>query len=231
MANNTRIFIDNEQNYYENVCAAIRLEAISNIRTKGHFTFVISGGKSPKYIFNILSTNKFSDIDWSRVSFFWVDERVNSINSTENNFKLADDFLFSKLNQKVKIFKINVDTDINTSLINYEKLIFYNIKDRCNGLPSFDLVLLGMGEDGHIASIFPEVPSNLSDKYVFSSGLIHNGFVRISLGFPLINNAKRILLLVNNKSKRIIFYNNNLMLPVHKINLNKTTVFIHEKGD
>ena len=231
MVYNNRIFIANEQNYYENICAFIRFEALSHINTKGYFTFVISGGKSPKYIFSILSSNKFTDIDWSKVCFYWVDERVIPPISIENNYKLAHEYLFSKLNQKTNFFKINVDSDINSSIINYETLIDNNVKDRYNGLPSFDLLLLGMGEDGHIASIFPDTPSFLSDKLVFSSGMIHSGFIRISLGFPLINNTKKIILLVNNRIKKNILYNYHLLLPVHKINLFRTTIFIHEKRD
>jgi 6-phosphogluconolactonase len=223
------INIESEEVYYEKICAVIINEAIANIKSKGNFTFAISGGKSPKYIFNKLTTNRFVGIDWSKVSFFWVDERVVSSNSDENNYELANEYLFSKLTTNPKIFKINVDTEINSSILLYEKIIFENVHDRTNGLPSFDLVLLGMGEDGHIASIFSNLPSYLTNRYVFTSGLMHNGFFRISLGFPLINNSKRILLLVNNKAKLEIFYKNEQVLPVHKINLSITTIFIHEK--
>jgi 6-phosphogluconolactonase len=220
---------DSLNDYYNEICALIVREAISNIKSKNNFTFLISGGKSPKIIFNILASSQPNGIDWSKVSFFWVDERVADISSNENNYQVAQEILFSKLKPGPKVFKIDVETEINSSVYLYEKTIFDKVEDMANGLPSFDLALLGMGEDGHIASIFSNVPSFLTSRFVFTTGTRHNGFFRISLGFPLINNSKRILLLVNNKAKSDIFYKRELDLPVHKVNLSKATIFLYEK--
>ena len=113
------------------------------------FSFVLTGGKSPIHLYKKLSK---AEIDWSNVDFFWGDERFVSKKSIYSNYNLAKKYFLKniKINKK-QVFSVNTEKNYNKSCKDYKKKIikYFNYKKI-----SFDLILLGMGEDGHIASIF-----------------------------------------------------------------------------
>ena len=88
----------------------------------------------------------------------------------------------------------------------------------------FDIAILGMGEDGHVASIFPPVTEKHKTAKVFSTNKEHNLFYRVSLGLPTINNIKIKLLLVNNRKKHDVFFKSKTKLPVHLIKWDKVLI-------
>jgi len=162
-------------------------------------TFVLTGGTSPINLYKELSKIK---IDWSNVDFFFSDERYVSNKSKNSNYNLAYNLLFKKIKIKKKnIFLIDTNFEnINESAKNYEKVVkkyFYQKKIK------FDLCLLGMGIDGHIASIFPK-SAELQQKFIVKP-VYRNDFNRITLGLNIINNSKRIILWLNNKNKTSVF--------------------------
>ena len=136
------------------------------------------------------------------VDFFLVDERLVNLGSKNSNYKLINDIFLKQINIKKKnIYNINTSKkNIYISTNDYEKKIRKYFK---NKKVIFDLVILGMGNDGHIASIFPNKINFKTDKIVGNTS--RNDFERITLNLNTINKSKNIYLWLNNKKKSNIF--------------------------
>ena len=184
-------------------------------------SFVLTGGKSPIKLYRSLSKSK---TNWENVDFFWGDERYVSKNSQHSNYKLAKKNILDNLKiDKKQLFSVNtVKPNLISSSKDYEKKIkkyFFRKKLK------FDIILLGLGEDGHIASIFPgEIDKN---NINVTKSVIRDDFERISLTLKTINNAKKIFLWLPTKKISRIFYDsfNNKKKPVSYINKRKIFVF------
>ena len=125
------------------------------IASQGKFSAAISGGSTPRKLYSLLGSAEYRPhVDWQRVHFFWVDERCVPKEHEESNFKTAFDMLLSKVPiPDENTHRIKGEEDPDQAARDYEKEVgkFFGM----SGLPMFDLVILGMGEDGHTASLFP----------------------------------------------------------------------------
>ncbi len=190
-------------------------------KTKKRFSLVLCGGKSPINLYQHLVRFK---INWNIVDFFLVDERLVNLGSKNSNYKLINDIFLKQINIKKKnIYNINTSKkNIYISTNDYEKKIRKYFK---NKKVIFDLVILGMGNDGHIASIFPNKINFKTDKIVGNTS--RNDFERITLNLNTINKSKNIYLWLNNKKKSNIFkkLKKEKLIPVNYLNRKKTTVF------
>jgi 6-phosphogluconolactonase len=210
------IKINSQEEFILNICEAIKEQANENIDKKGSFTFVLSGGSTPKDIFIQLSKNYKDTIDWSKVHFFWLDERCVEPNHIDSNYKLANDYLISKLDKVGSIYRIKGELEPSNGSDEYQKrlIAFFGCESRVH----FDFILLGMGEDGHIASLFPNsIELRKTNDIVLSTDTRYNGYRRITLGLNLINTSKFKLLMIKGKEKMKILHNKSLCLPIHKI--------------
>ncbi len=185
-------------------------------------SFVLTGGSSPIKLYKKLSQSK---IDWSNVDFFWGDERYVHKKSKNSNYKLAQDLLFKKAKIKNKnLFSIQTNVnEIKKSSDIYENTIRRYFKGK---KIKFDIFLLGMGKDGHIASIFPN--SKLLNKKFISSPVNREDFKRITLSLNIINNSKKIILWLNNRlktNKFLKFKNKKKSIPVNYLNKKKLLCF------
>ena len=165
----------------------------------GRLSFVLTGGPSPKKLYQKLATSK---INWKYIDLFWGDERFVSKKSINSNYKLVYDNLLKKIkinNENIYAFKTDNST-IEKSVKEYQKSIRQYFKKR---KISFDIFLLGMGNDGHVASIFPK-SKELKKKFIVSY-VNKKDFKRITLGMNIINNSKNIFLWLNTKKKTKIF--------------------------
>ena len=190
-------------------------------KLKKRFSFVLTGGLSPINLYKSLSKAK---INWKNIDLFWGDERFVSQNSDNSNFKLVKKYLLKKININAKnIFYINTKKNrVAASVLDYEnKIKKYFKKDKI----SFDLVLLGMGLDGHIASIFPN-NLNLNTSNICSP-IIKKDFTRITLNLKIINNSKKISLWLNSRKISVIYkkLNNKKQIPVNYLNKKVLTIF------
>ena len=157
------------------------------------FSFVLTGGESPRKLYRKLSK---INIDWHNIDLFWGDERYVSHLSKNSNYKLAVKELINKIKiDKKNIFPIKTKKSISKCSREYSATIKKYFK---NKRINFDYCLLGMGEDGHIASLFPN-SENLNKKFI-TRPVTRKDFKRITLGLNIINNSKKILLWLNNKS-------------------------------
>lgn len=170
------------------------------IASKGRFVAALSGGSTPKRLYELLASDKYrGNVEWDRVHFFWADERCAPKESEESNFRLAFENLLSKVPVSAEnIHRIKGEDGPEKGARGYEEHIkrFFGI----SVLPVFDLIILGIGEDGHTASLFPGAPS-LDEKIRLALPIYTENGNRITLTLPVLNNAKRILFLVSGQSK------------------------------
>ncbi len=175
--------------------------ANENIEKKGKFTVALSGGNTPMSLYKLLASPTFSHlIDWKKVFIFWGDERCVPLDSHDNNAFNAKNVLLSKIKIPAKnIFAIPVDETPVNAAIYYEAIIKIFFK---TDKPIFDLILLGMGDDGHTASLFPYTSIlKEKNKLVKEVFLADKNVWRVSLTAPIINQVKHKLFLIAGKNK------------------------------
>ena len=184
-------------------------------------SFVLTGGKSPIKLYRRLAQ---INIDWNIIDLFWGDERYVSHQSRNSNFKLAFNEFIKKIEiDKKNVFPIKTNKSISKCSADYSKEIRKYFKYK---KINFDYCLLGMGEDGHIASIFPNT-KNLYNKFI-TKPVTRRDFKRITLGLNVINNSKKILLWLNSKSKSKIYFKikkEGKKIPVNNLNNRKTIIY------
>jgi 6-phosphogluconolactonase len=174
--------------------------ANQSVLETGKFIVALSGGTTPKRLYEILGTTRFRQlIPWKQTYVIWSDERHVPRTSPQSNFKMAWEALLSKV--PVASNHILKMTDGKGSVA--QKAIQYEKKMRkLLASQPMDLVLLGMGEDGHTASLFPGKQERLeAQKWVIGYFVDEEKRERISLTFPLLNQAKRIWVLIEGDKK------------------------------
>ena len=175
---------------------------IALLKGKDRFTIALSGGSTPAVLFKLWADNYSDTIDWSKIHFFWGDERCVPPSDEESNFKMTNDLLFAKVGVSTSnIHRVHGEATPAEEAKRYSKVIEKNV-DIIDGLPRFDLVMLGMGGDGHTASIFPHQMELLTEK-AWCAVATHpeSGQKRVSLTGPVINNAANVTFLVTGASK------------------------------
>jgi 6-phosphogluconolactonase len=175
--------------------------ANENIEKNGKFTVALSGGNTPMALYKSLASPTFNNqIDWKKVFVFWGDERCVPLDSSENNAFNAKNDLLNKIKIPAKnIFIIPVEETPVNAAIYYEATIKIFFK---TDKPIFDLILLGMGDDGHTASLFPfSTILQEKNKLVKEVFLADKNMWRVSFTAPLINQASHTLFLVVGKAK------------------------------
>lgn len=165
-------------------------------------TIALSGGSTPKLLFSLLAQLYNHDIDWSGIHLFWGDERCVPPNHGESNFGMTKTLLLDHINiPAANVHRVRGEDEPTTEAIRYGAEISAVVPSK-NGLPAFDLIILGMGEDGHTASIFPHQMELLEDTNICGVA-IHpeSGQKRVTLNGPVINNAHQIVFLVTGNGK------------------------------
>ena len=179
-------------------------QAEAAIKTQGRFSVALSGGSTPRGMFSLLAANYRDRLPWDKIFFFWSDERHVPPDSSESNFRMAYESLLSKVPvPHANIFRVPAEKpDAVQVAAEYEQTVrrFFQIPE--GAFPQFDLILLGMGPDGHTASLFPET-SALHEKgrLVVSNWVEKLKTDRITFTAPLINRAKGVMFLIAGADK------------------------------
>lgn len=191
---------------------AHELYKLTQSTSQQRFDIALSGGKTPKKLFKILREKYRETLPWERIHFWWGDERCVSPTSDESNFKLANDLLFSYIKvPSANIHRMKGENPPEKEAQRYAAEIDKYLKIK-GDIPVFDLILLGMGEDGHTASIFPgQLEIFKENRNCVTTRHPGTGQNRITLTGKVLNNASRIFFIVTgeNKSLRISEIMNN----------------------
>lgn len=192
----------------ENLSDAFAQQLIIWINECPHelFHIALSGGTTPSLLYRLLADKYLNKVPWEKIHFWWGDERMVNPENPESNFGVVKKLLFSKINlPESQIHRIIGENEIHQETKRYESEILKNIWHNKNG-PVFDLIILGMGDDGHTASIFPG-QIHLMEVREITAIARHpvTGQQRITLTGKVINNAARVAFLVTGESKSDIF--------------------------
>jgi 6-phosphogluconolactonase len=175
--------------------------AAASIATTGRFTISLSGGNTPEKLYALLAKEEYaSQIDWNKTFVFWGDERCVASDDPLNNAKMAKDLLLNKVPVPTEnIFETPVGLSPAEAAIEYERQIKFFFDDLT---PTFDLVLLGMGDNAHTASLFPGTDIlNETTRLVKEVYVEEQKMFRITMTAPLINLAHNIVFLLTGKAK------------------------------
>ncbi len=174
--------------------------------SKQYYNIALSGGSTPKLLFEIMAQEPYaSSIVWDIVRLFWVDERCVAPDHTESNYKMTYDALLKHdLVKKEHIFRMKGEVVPAEEALRYEAILKEELPIN-NDFPVFDLILLGIGEDGHTASIFRDNMALLQTERLVETA-VHpvSGQQRITLTGKTINNAKQVAFLITGASKQDI---------------------------
>jgi 6-phosphogluconolactonase len=192
------------QELFEAAAEEIIHQANSAVAERGRFTIALSGGSTPKSLFNLLATNARTTLPWDKMFFFWGDERHVPPDNAESNFRMANEAMLSKVPVAAgNVFRIPAENpDADAAARQYEDTLrkFFSVQP--GDLPHFDLILLGMGPDGHTASLFPNTGA-LEEK----SRLVVANWVeklkthRLTFTLPVLNAARCVAFLVSGMDK------------------------------
>ena len=209
-------------------------ESNKAIASKGIFTIALSGGSTPKLLFQLLAQEPYkNNIPWKKIIFAFGDERFVAPTSDESNYKMACDTLLNH----VAVPKKNILSIQTVKVTPAQSAALYQkeIKKYVSVKHPFDLVLLGIGEEGHTASIFPKSPL-LTDKkdWVKNIWVEEKQMDRISFTMPFINYAKNIAFLVSGENKaaiiKKIFSKSGATLPAAKVKAMQTTFWFLDES-
>lgn len=169
------------------------------------FSLAVSGGNTPRLLFESLAANYADKINWDFLRLFWVDERCVPPDSDESNYGTMRRILLDRISLGLShAYRMKGEEDPEQEARRYSDLLVSELSKK-NGLPFFDLVLLGMGDDGHTASIFP---GNLglidTDSLCAVAANPYSGQKRITLTGKVINNAGRVAFLVTGRNKSTV---------------------------
>lgn len=198
---NITVFNNLDELYQKSAETFVEL-AEKSIQKHDKFVVALSGGSSPKAIFKLLATKEFADkIEWSKVYFFWVDERWVSLDDDKSNAKMTLETLLNQVpvnqNHIFPMYKDGVEPE------EFAKEYEQQIRNVLGNAGVFDFVLLGMGDDGHTASLFPgEEILNETEKWVDAYYLKPQEMYRITLTAPIINKAENILVVAFGETKK-----------------------------
>ncbi len=179
--------------------------ALGYMSEKAQFTVALAGGITPRLLYQKLSEDKYAEkVPWAKTFLFFGDERCVAHTDPESNYLLVKNTLASK----VAIPTVNVnrlegqDTDPKEAAHEYENTIKTFFELQPGEFPSFDLMLLGLGPDGHTASLFPGTKALNETEHICVANYVEKfGHHRITLTYPVINKAKNVFFLVTGASK------------------------------
>lgn len=172
----------------------------------GDVRVVLAGGSTPKRLYQVLAEEPYvRRIDWSRVHFFWGDERSVGPEHPESNYRMAYEALLSRIDiPERNIHRMRGEAgDLPSAALDYEEEIrrHFDVR-RGSPPPRFDVVLLGMGTDGHTASLFPGTCAlTEKDRWVVANAVPRLGTDRLTMTTVLLNRAAEILFLVSGGDK------------------------------
>jgi 6-phosphogluconolactonase len=192
---------DNPEILSENLAEWICSLVEETLKEQQSFSLVLSGGGTPKLLYQKLASEKYKNrIDWQRIRIFWGDERAVPFTDERNNAKVAFDLLLNHVNVLAsQIHIMRTDIEPNFAVTEYRNMLHTYFDSTQH---SFDLVLLGMGDDGHTLSLFPG-SAVIEDDYHWVNSVYNEQqeMYRITLMPVLVNKARNVVFMVDGEKK------------------------------
>jgi len=199
-----RVF-DNKESLYENSAQCFAEVAAMAVADHGSMNVALAGGGTPKGLYRKLASSDYiNNIHWDKINVYFGDERCVPLDHADSNYKMAnEEFLNAVPIPDSHVYPMHTDSkNMLSSADDYARLINANLPKDEQGAAQFDLILLGMGDDGHTASLFPNTDIlKETDKPVAGVYVEKLKTWRLSLTFPTINNANNVLILVAGEAK------------------------------
>jgi len=191
------------------------------IQSSGKFTVALSGGSTPRSLYQLLASGSIPNIPWEKIYFFFGDERNVPPEDAESNYRMAREALLYKVPEE-NVFRVRAEQDAQAAALEYEQTLRDFFKLKPAEFPRFDLVLLGLGPDGHTASLFPDSAAlNESTKLVVANWVEKFKTNRITFTYPLINRAACVVFLVAGADKARVLHevldNDKAGLPSQRV--------------
>lgn len=172
------------------------------VQERGRFSVALSGGNTPRAVYSLLAS-EHKQLPWDSIHIFFGDERHVPPDHPDSNFRMASESLLSKVPIPEKnIHRIHAERDAEAAATEYEQQLssFFHLTN--HDWPRFDLIFLGIGEDGHTASLFPESKAlTEASRRVAANWVEKFKAFRITLTFPVLNHAAEVVFLVSGASK------------------------------
>lgn len=177
--------------------------ATESIASRGRFTIALSGGSTPRTLYGTLAQGYHKKIDWQHVHIFWGDERYVPHDDPSSNYRMAKESLLDAIPiPSINIHPVPILTDPSDSSENYSEKLQAFFKE---AVPRFDLIFLGLGGDGHTASLFSGMTeAEMNNGLVIVTHSPAPPPIRISLTLRVINNARNVFFLVSGEEKKEI---------------------------
>ena len=179
----------------------------SAVASRGVAKIAISGGNTPKPIFALLAGDEFlKTVPWDKVLLFWVDERSVPPTDKDSNYGMTKTALLDKVPiPEANVFRMEGELEPEEAAARYESAIRNSMRLEGAELPTFDLVALGMGDDGHTASLFPHTEGLYQlGRIVIANHVPQKDTWRITLTSPVINQARNVIFLIQGADKAAV---------------------------
>jgi len=197
------IILNDAQELYVRAAEEVAHITGEAICTHGEFTFCLSGGSTPAATYDLLATRFRLSVDWKEVQFFWGDERCVPPDHAESNYAIANRMMLSKLGLRPdQVHRMRGEDPSAAAAAAYENLLRKRFGLGDGEFPHFDLVMLGLGDNRHTASLFPgDSVIHETQRMVVGVKVDAEPRNRLTVTPPVINNAQRVMFLVAGQGK------------------------------
>ena len=183
-----------------------------SIAARGQCSIALSGGSTPKRLYQIIAESESKSVDWSKVTLIWGDERNVPHDHVDSNYRMVREAWLDRLNADAhpksmpQAFPVGIDVNSpERAALQYEKQLrkILDTDAEKDDIPTIDIVLLGLGDDAHTASLFPETEALKESHHLFVANFVPKfSAYRLTLTAPIINAARNVAFLVCGASKR-----------------------------
>jgi 6-phosphogluconolactonase len=198
--------------------------AKDSIERNGRFSVAVSGGSTPRAMHRLLGQEPYlSEIEWQRIDIFWVDERLVPLDDPASNFGAAKTDWLDKIPIPAnQVHPMPGQRQPDVGAAEYQTELEKYFYDRRNNFPIFDLIFLGIGTDGHTASLFPvDSSAQTTDSWVFAVKGGNPDVYRLTLTLPVLNHARSVCFMVSGNPKasimETIFLSSKAQLPAQRV--------------
>lgn len=213
----------------EKTVSVILEQGYRSIELRGKFMIAVSGGKTPRHLFRSLRRHK--EFPWEKTSFFWIDERCVPPDHPESNYGMVEEEFLRHVTTGPVFRMLGEAEDLERAANEYQNVLYESFNCKPGEVPVFDFILFGIGEDGHVASLFPRSPLLFEQNKLVASVFVPQlQSCRLTMTLPLLNNCRCGIFMVTGKTKasildRCITPDTGNLIPANYISLTNGVLY------